>query len=85
MAERWTVQRPEYYNHFSATSLGKVFFGPSTFRSLRVFSWIELVTKNNLAPRRGYCWGSSFSPKVLKAKNTFDKILQRHTRHEDTT
>jgi hypothetical protein len=21
------------------------------------FSWIELIMKNNLAPRRGYCWG----------------------------
>jgi hypothetical protein len=32
------------------------------------FSWIELVTKNDLALRRGYCWGSSPPLKVLKAK-----------------
>jgi hypothetical protein len=31
------------------------------------FSRIELITKNDLAPRRGYYWGSS-PPKVLKAK-----------------
>jgi hypothetical protein len=34
------------------------FIGPSAFRSLRVFSQIELVTKNNLAPRRGYLKGN---------------------------
>jgi hypothetical protein len=33
-----------------------------------VFSRIELVTKNDLAPRRGYYWGSSSPPKVLKAE-----------------
>jgi hypothetical protein len=32
------------------------------------FSRTELVTKNDLAPRMGYCWGSSSPPKVLKAK-----------------
>jgi hypothetical protein len=37
------------------------FSAPTAF----VFSWIELVTKNDLAPRRGYCWGSSSPPKVL--------------------
>jgi hypothetical protein len=31
LAERWTARRLEYYNHFSATSSGKVFFGPSAF------------------------------------------------------
>jgi hypothetical protein len=32
------------------------------------FSWTELVTKNDLAPRRGYYWGSSSPPKVLNTK-----------------
>jgi hypothetical protein len=49
LAEWWTARRLEYYNRFSATSSGKVFFGPLAFRSLRVFSRIELVTKNDLA------------------------------------
>jgi hypothetical protein len=40
---------------FSITSSGTVFFGPSAFRSLCVFSRIELVTKNNLASQKGYC------------------------------
>jgi hypothetical protein len=37
LAERWTTQCSEYYSRFSATSSGKVFFGPSAFRSLQVF------------------------------------------------
>jgi hypothetical protein len=37
LAEQWTARRLEYYNRFSATSSGKVFIGPSAFRSLRVF------------------------------------------------
>jgi hypothetical protein len=32
----------------------------------RLFSRIKLVTKNDLAPRRGYCWDHASSPKVLK-------------------
>ena len=31
----------------------------------RLFSRIKLVTKNDLAPRRGYCWDYASSPKVL--------------------
>jgi hypothetical protein len=30
------------------------------------FSRIKLVTKNDLAPRRGYCWDHASSPKVLQ-------------------
>jgi hypothetical protein len=32
----------------------------------RLFSRIKLVTKNDLAPRRGYCWDRASSPKVLQ-------------------
>jgi hypothetical protein len=32
----------------------------------RLFSRIKLVTKNDLAPRRGYCWDHASSPKVLR-------------------
>jgi hypothetical protein len=34
----------------------------------RLFSWIKLVTKNDLAPRRGYCWDYASSPKVLQGE-----------------
>jgi hypothetical protein len=36
LADRWTDKRLEYFNRFLITSSGKVFFGPSAFRSLRV-------------------------------------------------
>jgi hypothetical protein len=32
----------------------------------KLFSRIKLVTKNDLAPRRGYCWDHASSPKVLQ-------------------
>ena len=32
----------------------------------RLFSWIKLVTKNDLAPRRRYCWDHASSSKVLQ-------------------
>ena len=32
----------------------------------RLFSRIKLVTKNDLAPRRGYCWDHASSSKVLQ-------------------
>jgi hypothetical protein len=37
------------------------------------FSRIELIMKNDLAPRRGYCRGSSSPPKVLKEKTPLAK------------
>jgi hypothetical protein len=37
-------------------------------------SRIELVMKNDLASQRGYCWGSSSLPKVLKTK-TIGKVV----------
>ena len=32
----------------------------------RLFSRIKLVTKNDLAPRRGYCWDHALSLKVMQ-------------------
>jgi hypothetical protein len=96
-AERWTTRCLEYYNHFSATSSGKMFFGPSAFRSLRDFSRIKLVTKNDLAPRRVYYWGPSSLPKASKKKHLRQddmqadttrrctpKLQSRELRHDDT-
>jgi hypothetical protein len=81
-AERWTTWRLEYFNRFSATSSGKVFFGPSTFRSLWDFSRIELVTKNDLAPRRSYCWGPSSSSKVFETKTPSAGWYASKTQHK---
>ena len=51
----------------------------------RLFSRIKLVTKNDLAPRRGYCWGQASSPKVLQEEtpsaNPFKRSAEATT-HE---
>ena len=39
----------------------------------RLFSRIKLVTKNDLAPRRGYCWDHASSPKVLQEETASAK------------
>jgi hypothetical protein len=87
----WATSRSEYFNRFSATSSGKVFFGPSTFRSLRNFSRIKLVTKNDLAPRMGYFWGllrrrRSYKKKHLRKISTkaTPKLSSRELWHSDT-
>jgi hypothetical protein len=79
-AERWTTQRLEYFNRFSATSSGKVFWGPSAFRRLWDFSRIELFTKNDLAPRRGYCWGL-----LLRRRSSKQKHLRQGDMQAETT
>jgi hypothetical protein len=41
----------------------------------RLFSRIKLVTKNDLAPRRGYCWDHASSPKVLQEETASAKAV----------
>jgi hypothetical protein len=41
----------------------------------RLFSRIKLVTKNDLAPRRGYCWDHASSPKVLQEETASDEAV----------
>jgi hypothetical protein len=43
-----------------------VFWTFSFLKPKRLFSRIKLVTKNDLAPRRGYYWDHASSPKVLQ-------------------
>jgi hypothetical protein len=66
-------------NRFSATSSGKVFFGPSASQSLKgFFSRIKLVTKNDLAPRKGLLLGSCFvAPKVLHEEEASAEVVPR--------
>jgi hypothetical protein len=40
----------------------------------RLFSWIKFVTKNDLAPRRGYYWDHASSPKVLQEETASAKV-----------
>jgi hypothetical protein len=95
--ERWTTRRLEYFNRFSATSSGKVFFRPSAFRSLWDFSRIELVMKNDLAPRRATVGGLLLRRRSSKQKHLrqddiqadttrryMPKLQSRELRHDDT-
>jgi hypothetical protein len=41
----------------------------------RLFSRIKLVTKNDLAPRRGYCWDHASSSKVLQEEIASDEAV----------
>jgi hypothetical protein len=59
-----TILHSEYFNRFSATSSGKVFFGPSAFRSLREFFMGRARHEKRSGTVKGYCWGSVSSPKV---------------------
>jgi hypothetical protein len=42
----------------------------------RLFSRIKLVTKNDLAPRRGYYWDHASSPKVLQKETASDEAAR---------
>jgi hypothetical protein len=42
----------------------------------RPFSRIKLITKNDLAPRRGYCWDHASSPKVLQEKTASSEAVR---------
>jgi hypothetical protein len=79
----WATSRLEYFNRFSATSPGKVFFGPSAFRSLEEFSRIKLVTKNDLAPRRATV-GACFVAEGPLRRNTFERSAYNQTQREGT-
>jgi hypothetical protein len=41
----------------------------------RLFSRIKLVTKNDLAPRRGYYWDHASSSKVLQEETALDEAV----------
>jgi hypothetical protein len=42
----------------------------------RLFSRIKLVMKNDLAPRRGYCWDHASSPKVLQEETALAEAIR---------
>jgi hypothetical protein len=75
LAEQWTVRSLEYYNGFSATSSGKVFFELSAFRSLRAFADRARYEKRS-STARGLLLGVFFSAEGPLSKNTFGKTVQ---------
>jgi hypothetical protein len=67
--KEWNVGGPHRAQNILIVSQqraqGRCFSDLRHSEALEIFSRIKLVTKNDLAPRRGYCWGSASSPKVL--------------------
>jgi hypothetical protein len=70
----------EYFNRFSTTSSGKVFFRPSHSEALEIFSRIKLIIKNDLAPRREGLLRRrrSFEKKHLQKINTEASSVKVH-------
>ena len=67
-ATRWEIES------FLDNELREGVFWTFGFLKLRrLFSRIKLVTKNDLAPRRGYCWDHASSPKVLQGETASAK------------
>jgi hypothetical protein len=53
------TSRSDYFNRFSATSLGKVFFRPLGFRSLGKIFTDQARYEKRSSTAKGYCWGSA--------------------------
>jgi hypothetical protein len=84
-AERWTTRRLEYFNRFSATSSGKVFFGPSAFRSLWDLFEDRARYKKWSSTTKGLLLGAFFFAEGPPSKNTFGSVICELTQHEGTS
>jgi hypothetical protein len=51
------ISRADYFNRFSPTSSGKVFFGSSASRSLKDFFTDQARYEKRSSTAKGYCWG----------------------------
>jgi hypothetical protein len=67
----------EYFNRFSATSSGKVFFGPSAFRSLGDFFTDQARYEKRSSTAKGLLLGACFVAKDPVRRNTFDSSSQK--------
>jgi hypothetical protein len=95
--ERWTTWRLEYFNRFSATSSGKVFFGPSAFRSLWDFFVDRARYEKRSSTAKGLLLGACFfaegplskkqlwqdSTKADTTRRYAPKLRPRELRHND--
>jgi hypothetical protein len=66
----------EYFNRFSATSSGKVFFGPSAFRSLREFFTGRARHEKRSGTVKGLLLGVCFVAEGLIRRNTFGRLTR---------
>jgi dihydrofolate reductase len=72
-----TILHSEYLNRFSTTSSGKVFFGPSTFRSLREFFTGRARYEKRSSTVKGLLLGVYFVAEGPMGRNTFEKLKQK--------
>jgi hypothetical protein len=87
---RWTVGRknqnsePAWWDRYALENCivsrqraqGRCFRTFGFLKPKRLFSRIKLVTKNDLAPRRGYCWDHASSPKVLQKETASAEVAR---------
>jgi hypothetical protein len=74
------TSRLEYFNRFSATSLGKVFFGPSAFRSLGQFFTDLARFEKRSSTTKGLLLGVCFVVEGPVRRNTFGRSTQKQRR-----
>jgi hypothetical protein len=74
-----TTLHSEYLNHFSTTSSGKVFFGPSTFQSLRVFFTGRARYKKRSGTVKGLLLGVCFVAEGPIRIKTFGRSTQKQS------
>jgi hypothetical protein len=68
--------RDDYFNRFSPTSLGKVFFGSSVSRSLKDFFTDQARYEKRSSTAKGLLLGICFVAEDPK-KNTFERSSQK--------
>ena len=71
-----TILHSKYLNRFSATSSGKVFFGPSAFRSLREFFTGRARYEKWSGTVKGLLLGVCFVAEGPIRRNTFGRLTQ---------
>jgi hypothetical protein len=71
------TSRSEYFNHFSATSSGKVFFGSSAFRSLGDFFTDQARYEKRSSTVKGLMLGVCFIAEDPVRRNTFGRSSQK--------
>jgi hypothetical protein len=76
-AALWATLRSKYFNRFSVTISGKVFFGPSALRSLGDFFTDQARYKKRSSTTKGLLLGVCFAIEDPVRRNTFDKSSQK--------
>jgi hypothetical protein len=67
------LSRMEYFNRFSTTSSGKVFFGPSAFRSFRDVFTDQARYEKQSSTAKGLLLGANFVAESPARRNTFGR------------